>query len=119
MSFESKQATYEQAIDDLVQSVVITENNLALAFNHYTTDGLADLLVSGKKYFKLSDRTISNEDIQQTIKDDPSFNGEMHKLIKQRKFDDAFTMLEKREYAIAWDLVSEIEQDYQETLTCA
>lgn len=122
MTYETKQATYEQAIDDLVQSVVITEDNLALAFNHYTNGQLTELVLSGKKYFRLSDRTLSNECVAKVAREDDADDGivqQVFNAVAAKDIELAHKLHSDYLYRITHALICEIEQDYQDLLTGA
>lgn len=122
MTYELRQATYEQAIDDLVQSVVITEANLALAFNHYTNGQLAELVLSGKKYFSLSDRTLSNECVKKIAREDDADDGivqQVFNAVAAKDIELAHKLHSDYLYRITHTLICSIEEDYQDLLTGA
>ena len=122
MTYELKQATYEQAVDDLVQSVVITESNLALAFNHYTNGQLTELVLSGKKYFSLSDRTLSNECVAKIAREDDADDGivqQVFNAVAAKDIELAHKLHSDYLYRITHTLICSIEEDYQDLLTGA
>lgn len=122
MAYELKQATYEQAIDDLVQSVVITEANLALAFNYYTNGQLTELVLSGKKYFSLSDRTLSNECVEKIAREDDADDGivqQVFNAVAAKDIELAHKLHSDYLYRITHTLICSIEEDYQDLLTGA
>lgn len=122
MTYELRQATYEQAIDNLVQSVVITETNLALAFNHYTNGQLTELVLSGKKYFSLSDRTLSNECVEKIAREDDADDGivqQVFNAVSEKDIELAHKLHSDHLYRITHTLICSIEEDYQDLLTGA
>lgn len=119
MTYELKQATYEQAIDDLVQSSVITDDNLALAFNHYTNGQLTELVLSGKKYFKLSDRTLSDECVAKVAREDEDLVQQVFDAVDDKDVDLAHKLKSDYLYRITHTLICEIESDYRDLLTGA
>lgn len=122
MNYETKQAEYEQAIDDLVQSTVITDDNLALVFNHYTNGQLTELVLSGKKYFSLSDRTLSNECVAKVMREDDAEDGIVQQIfdaVAVKDIELSHKLHSDYLYRITHALICEIEQDYQDLLTGA
>ena len=118
--YERKQAEHEQAIDDLTQTCLINESNLALAFNYYTNAQLTELVLSGKKYFRLSDRTLSNECVAKVAREDDADDGIVQQVfdaIDAKEFELAYKLKSDYLYRITHTLICEIESDYQDLLT--
>ena len=122
MNYETKQATYEQAIDDLVQSVVITESNLALAFNHYTDNGLARHIECGKKFIRLKDgdgyRVVEIKEIKHSIAEDDDFTIKLIELSINEP-EKTKQLVKERITAIIKAEIAQIKVDYQDLLTGA
>lgn len=122
MNYETKQVEHEQQIDDLVLSTVITESNLALAFNHYTNGQLTELVLYGKKYFRLSDRTLSNECVAKIAREDDAEDGivqQVFNAVSAKDIELAHKLHSDYLYRITHALICEIEQDYQDLSTGA
>ena len=122
MTYALKQATYEQAIDDLVQSVVITEANLALAFNHYTDDELVRHIECGKKFIRLKDgdiyRVVDIEEIKSSIAEDDDFTIKLVELSLNEP-EKTKQLVNERITAIIKAEIAQIKVDYQDLLTGA
>lgn len=122
MNYETKQAAYEQAIDDLVQSVVITESNLTLAFNHYTDDGLVRLIECGKKVIRLTDgkgyRLVDVYEIKRAIAEDDEFTFKLVELSLNEP-EKTKQLVNSRITAIIKAEIAQIKVDYQDLLTGA
>jgi hypothetical protein len=120
--YERKQAEYEQAIDDLTQTCLINESNLALAFNHYSDDELAKLISEGKKHICLHEgkgyRTVEIEQIKCAIAEDDEFTFKLIELsldepLKTKK------LVNKRIEAIIKADIAQIKLDWIDLLTGA
>lgn len=122
MTYELRQATYEQAIDDLVQSVVITDDNLALAFNHYTDAELVQQIECGKKFIRLKDgdgyRVVDIEEIKSSIAEDDDFTFKLIELSLNEP-DKTKKLVKERITAIIKAEIAQIKVDYQDLLTGA
>ena len=122
MTYELRQATYEQAIDDLVQSVVITEANIALAFNYYTDNGLVRHIECGKKFIRLKDgdgyRVVDIEEIKASIAEDDDFTFKLIELSLNNP-EKTKQLVNSRVSAIIKAEIAQIKVDYQDLLTGA
>lgn len=122
MTYELRQAEYEQAIDDLVKSVVITEANLALAFNYYTDNGLVRHIECGKKFIRLKDglchRIVEIESIKASIAEDDDFTFKLIELSLNEP-DKTKQLVKERITAIIKAEIAQIKVDYQDLLTGA
>lgn len=54
MNFELKQAELDLAIEQMKESTVINESNLALFFDCYTPDEQVEQIINGKKFIRLN-----------------------------------------------------------------
>lgn len=114
--------TVQHSIKQFEQSTVITDDSLALAFNHYTNGQLTELVLSGKKYFRLSDRTLSNECIEKIAREDDAEDGivqQVFNAVAAKDIELAHKLHSDYLYRITHALICEIEQDYQDLLTGA
>ena len=119
---ERKQAEHEQAIDDLTQTCLINESNLALAFNHYSDDELVELITKGKKYICLHEgkgyRAVEIEQIKLAVAEDDEFT---FKLIELSLDEPQKTkeLVNERIKAIIKAEIAQIKLDWSDLLTGA
>ena len=121
--YERKQAEHEQAIDDLTQTYLIKESNLALAFNHYSDDELVKLIIEGKKFIRLIDgdagyRIVEIEQIKRAVAEDEKFTLTLIDL----SLDDPLKtkeLVNKRVEAIIKADIAQIKVDWSDLLTGA
>lgn len=121
--YERKQAEQEQAIDDLTQTCLINESNLALAFNHYSYDELVELIISKKKFIRLVDgkagyRIVEIENVSCRVAEDVEFT----KYLVTLAFDDKdklSELVQKQVRAIIKADIAQIKVDWSDLLTGA
>lgn len=120
---ELKQAEHELAVDDMVLKPLIDESNLAIAFNHYSTDELVNLIIDGKKFIRLEEcrglyRTVEIEQIHIDIASDFEFTKRLIELAVNDK-DKVSELVDKRVKAIVRAEIAQIKVDWFDLLTGA
>ena len=121
--YERKQAEHEQAIDDLTQTCLINESNLALAFNHYSDDELVELIIEGKKFIRLVDgkagyRVVEIENVSCRVAEDVEFTKYLVPLAFNDK-DKLAELVQKQVRAIIKADIAQIKVDWSDLLTGA
>ena len=120
--YERKQAEHEQAIDDLTQTCLINESNLALAFNHYSDDELVKLIIEGKKFIRLVEyggcRSVEIGDIKFAIAEDDDFTFKLIEL-SLNKPQKTKELVNERIKAIIKADIAQIKLDWFDLLTGA
>lgn len=121
--YERKQAEYEQAIDELTQTCLIDESNLAMAFNHYSDDELVELIISKKKFIRLEEcrgfyRTVEIEEVHNDIAADFEFTKRLIELAVDDKYKVS-ELVNKRVRAIIKSEIAQIKVDWFDLLTGA
>lgn len=120
--YERKQAEQDLAIDELTQTCLINESNLALAFNHYSDDELVKLIIEGKKFIRLADgdgyRVVEIYEVKCQIAEDLEFTKRLIELTTEG-FTKVGDLVNERIKAIIKADIAQIKVDWSDLLTGA
>ena len=111
-------AAREMEIDDFkIDTIVINDSNLALAFSVCSVHELAQYVARGVKFFRLKNgmgyRTVCIDDIESEIARDDDFQADLNFMVRTGKdLAPIKEKLNKEIYDRAYAEISEIKADY-------
>ena len=123
MSFELKQAELDLAIEQMKESTVINESNLALFFDCYTPAEQVEQILSGNKFIRLNRghgdyAAVEISDISAELAADHDFTMELIDLSLKGGFNASELIVERLRKTIKAEL-AQIKVDFIDLLTGA
>ena len=123
MNFELKQAELDLAIEQMKESTVINESNLALFFECYTPDEQVEQIISGDKFIRLNLShgdyvAVEISDISAELAADHDFTMELIDLSLKGGFNASELITERLRKTIKAEL-AQIKVDFIDLLTGA
>lgn len=123
MNFELKQAELDLAIEQMKESTVINESNLALFFDCYTPDEQVEQIISGNKFIRLNRGhgdyvAVEISDIIAELATDHDFTIKLIDLSLKGDFNASELITERLRKTIKAEL-AQIKVDFIDLLTGA
>lgn len=123
MNFELKQAELDLAIEQMKESTVINESNLALFFDCYTPDEQVEQIINGNKFIRLNRGhgdyvAVAISDISAELAADHDFTIELIDLSLKGGFNTSELITERLRKTIKAEL-AQIKVDFIDLLTGA
>lgn len=123
MNFELKQAELDLAIEQMKESTVINESNLALFFDCYTPGEQVEQIISGNKFIRLNRGhgdyvAVEISDISAELAADHDFTMELIDLSLKGGFNASELITERLRKTIKSEL-AQIKVDFIDLLTGA
>lgn len=123
MNFELKQAELDLAIEQMKETTLINESNLALFFDCYTPGEQVEQIISGKKFIRLNRGhgdcvAVEISDISAELAADHDFTIELIDLSLKGGFNASELITERLRKTIKAELV-QIKVDFIDLLTGA
>lgn len=121
MNFELKQAELDLAIEQMKESTVINESNLALFFDCYTPEEQVEQILSGKKFIRLNRGhgdyvAVEISDISAELANDHDFTIELIDSSLKGGFNASELIAERLRKTIKAEL-AQIKVDFIDLLT--
>lgn len=121
MNFELKQAELDLAIEQMKESTVISESNLALFFECYTPDEQVEQILNGKKFIRLNRGhgdyvAVEISDISAELANDHDFTIELIDSSLKGGFNASELIAERLRKTIKAEL-AQIKVDFIDLLT--